>query len=320
MQRVLVTGAATWVGGRLVRQLERQPATTVLAVDDRPPRIEFETRFVTERLDRLSFADLVLDFSPHRVVHLQALERPAAGDADPHTGVVVGTQALIGAAGRCADTTTVVVKSDGAVYGAGPRHPSVLGEDFDPPEPRSRYQRDLMEVERMALDMARTRPGVCCTVLRFAPIFGAEVDNPTSRLLSLPVVPSLVGFDPRLQFIHESDAVAALEHALTTRRTGVFNVAARGQMYLSRAVRLGRRPLQPLPGRAYRATLRSLGRSGAPISEDVANMFRYGRVVDTERMDLELGFRPRLNCRQTVLAAYGRTPVGSVPPAGGARG
>ena len=309
MRRVLITGAGTWTGGRLIQQLEARSDLQVFAVDDIEPRLEFSAVFERLSLDRLDFARYVLDVAPHTVVHLQTVDRTAElGRARSHEENVVGAQALFGAIGRCSATEHVVVKSDSAVYGASPRNPSVLTETAQPRGRPDHYQRDLAEMERFVKDVA-AQHDVAYTVLRFAPILGTSVGNPMSRYLTLPGMPTLLGFDPRLQFVHEEDAVRALEHAMDAQTPGIFNVAAAGQLYLSRIVRLGLRLPQPLPRRGFNAAMRGLAGIGLFIPEHTQRLLKHGRVIDTTAMRERLGFRPALNCRQTVLATYGRLPL-----------
>jgi UDP-glucose 4-epimerase len=122
------------------------------------------------------------------------------------------------------------------------------------------------------------------------------------------MVPTRLGFDPRLQFIHEDDAVAALSHAVFHPVSGTFNIASRGQMYLSRVLRLGGRIQQPLPKRGFEAALRALARLDLYVPDHISGLLRHGRVLDTTAMGSRLGFEPSKSCRQSVLAAYGRLP------------
>lgn len=308
MRRILVTGAATWTGGSLIQRLEARPDLRVFAVDDVEPRLEFTSEFERLSLDRLDFARYLLDVTPHTVVHLQTVDRTAElGRARSHEENVVGAQALFGAIGRSAATEHVVVKSDSAVYGASPRNPSVLTEAAQPRGRPDHYQRDLAEMERFVREVAGQHD-VGYTVLRFAPILGNHVGNAMSRYLTLPGMPTLLGFDPRLQFVHEDDAVRALEYAMDVETPGTFNVAATGQLYLSRIIRLGLRLAQPLPKRAFDAAMRGLAALDLFIPEHTQSLLKHGRVIDTTAMRERLAFRPELTCRQTVLAAYGRLP------------
>lgn len=313
MERVLITGAAGWIGGHLTRHLERRTDLEVFAVDDQEPRVEFASDFQRLALDRLTLARYVLEVAPHVVFHLQSVhptsERGRNTEAEER---ILGSLALFGAIERLDTVRRVVVKSDTAFYGASPRNPSVLNESTRPQGTPSKFQRDLTEMERFIAQAAERHPDVSFTVLRFAPVFGPHVGNPISRYLTLPTVPTLMGFDPRFQFVHESDAVRALEHAADHPVSGTFNVAGRGQLYLSRILRLGRRIPQPLPGRLFDTALGGLSRFGIDVPRHLRDLLKHGRVVDTTAMSETLGFEPIHTCRQTVLSAYGYKPKGAV--------
>ncbi|MEN8041025.1 MAG: NAD-dependent epimerase/dehydratase family protein [Actinomycetota bacterium] len=307
MQRILITGAASWTGGNLARRLEARPDTTVFGVDDRTPRVKFNSDFRKLSLDRLTLARYVLEVQPHIVFHLQSVHpRSEAGKNTEAEERIVGSLALFGAIERLDTIRQVIVKSDTTFYGASPRNPSVLTETTRPQGTPSRFQRDLTEMERFIGEAAERHPDVQFTVLRFAPIFGPKIRNPITRYLTLPSVPTLLGFDPRLQFIHESDAVDALEFAAGHDIGGTFNIAAPGQIYLSRVLRLGRRIPQPLPRRMFDGAIRGLHRLDVNVPGHLKSLLKHGRVVDTTAMTEELGFAPTLTCRQTVLNAYGR--------------
>jgi UDP-glucose 4-epimerase len=278
----------------------------VFTVDDTNPRVPFSSDFRRLSLDRLTLARYVLDIQPNVVFHLQSVhpssERGKNAESEER---IIGSLALFGAIERLDSVEKVIVKSDTAIYGASPRNPSVLHETTRPQGSPSRFQRDLTEMERFISDASLRHPDIQFSVLRFAPIFGPLIANPISRYLTLPIVPTLMGFDPRLQFIHEADAVGALEHAADHDVSGTFNVAASGQIYLSRVLRLGRRLPQPLPGRMFNSALSGLSRVNVSVPRHLRGLLKHGRVVDTTAMTEVLGFEPAFTCRQTVLSAYG---------------
>lgn len=305
MKRVFVTGAASWTGGQLVRGLAARGDVEVFAVDDEPPRVPFNAEFKLLDLDRLALARYVLEIEPNVVIHLQSVHRRTEeGRTTGAEDRIIGALALFGAIERVQSVSSVIVKSDTAIYGSNPRNPSVVDESTRPRGRPSRFQRDLAEMERFVAGLADRLPHVVFTTLRFGPIFGPRIANPISRYLTLPVVPTLLGFDPRLQFTDERDAVAVIEHSLDHRVPGTFNVAGDGQMYLSRVLRLGRRAPQPLPGRVFDTALRTLHRTGLVIPDHLSGLLKHGRVADTTLMRTELGFTPSYTCRKTVMNAY----------------
>ncbi len=292
MERVLVTGAGSWVGGHCVRRLESQ--VDVMAVDEIEPRLEFGSPFQRFSLDSLEFAHFVLDVDPTVVLHLQTLDRSAElGASRARDGSVLGAQALFGAVARSSRIRHVVVKSDAAIYSTGPRHASILDERTVITGRATRYERNLREIERFVQELDRELPSVSFTVLRLASIIGPTVLNPLSRYLSLPVVPTALGHDPRLQFVYETDAVDAFLAAIGSESPGVFNVAGSGSTYLHRALRRGRRLPQPLPPPQLRRARALIGTFSVRLPDHLGNLLKYGRHIETSRMEQVLGFSPQ---------------------------
>ena len=135
---------------------------------------------------------------------------------------VIGTMQLLAACQNAASVRRLVVKSSTAVYGASPRDPAVFTEATSAKAvPRSGYAKDCAEVEGYVRGFSRRRPDVTVTMFRFANFIGPTVETSLTRYLSLPVVPTALGFDPRLQLIHEDDAIEILRRACATDRSGV---------------------------------------------------------------------------------------------------
>jgi UDP-glucose 4-epimerase len=144
-------------------------------------------------------------------------------------------------------------------------------------------------------------------ILRPVHILG-RVRNAPSNYLRLDVVPTLLGFDPMMQVIHERDVVQAITCALTPGARGIYNITGPGEVPLSEILReLGKRTLpiphpvaKPLWSLAFR-----LGISGYPVDE--FDFVRYVCMVDGSRASRELGFRPRYSLRETIRAVYSDT-------------
>ena len=77
----------------------------------------------------------------------------------------------------------------------------------------------------------------------------------------MPVVPTALGYDARVQLLHEDDALAVLTRATTGDFVGTVNVGGEGTLLLSQAIRRLGRVEVPLPT----PTLGSVGRLLAPV-------------------------------------------------------
>jgi UDP-glucose 4-epimerase len=165
--------------------------------------------------------------------------------------------------------------------------------------PRGGYAKDAVEIEGYLRGFARRRPDVAVTVLRFANLIGPRIDTVFTRYFALPVVPTVLGYDARVQLLHEEDGLAVLERATTEDRPGVVNVAADGVLLLSQAIRrAGRVPL-PVPSFAVGPFGRVI-RSARLLdfSPEQLRLLNFGRVVDNTRLREQFGFSPRWTTTQ----------------------
>jgi UDP-glucose 4-epimerase len=226
---------------------------------------------------------------------------------------VIGTMQLLAACQKAPGLRHLVVKSTSTVYGASSRDPAMFTEDMEPRRaPRSGYAKDVAEIEGYVRGFARRRPDVRVTTLRLANVLGPHVTSPMTSYFRLPVIPTVLGFDPRLQFLHENDLMRVLTHAVEADVPGTFNVAGDGVMLLSQAVRRLRKPSLSMPGLAV-SGVASLLKSArmADFSPEQLGFLTFGRGIDTNRMRDELGFEPELTTAETFAdfaGAIGQGP------------
>ncbi len=307
-QRVLITGIAGHLAGKLALRLERDPEVEYLVgVDLEEPRRDLERlEFVRADIRNPLVVKVLQTTGVDTLVHLNLLATPASvgGRGQMKEINVIGTMQLFAACQRAERLRKVVMKSTTAVYGAGAQDPAMFTEDMEArSEPPRGYAKDSVEAEGYARAFGRRRPDVDLTILRFANFLGPDIRSALTRYFSLPVIPTPLGYDPRLQFVHEDDAVEMLYRAARGTHPGIFNVAADGVMFLSQAVRVLGRPWLPiaLPLAApLGAVLRRLRL--VDFSADQLRMLVYGRVADTRRMKEAFGFRPAHTSRDALLA------------------
>lgn len=293
---VLVTGAARHLGGLMVRSLVRDPSVDrVVGVDVVPPRRPLlGAEFVRADIRNPVIGRVLGSAGVDTVVHMGVIATPqqAGGRTAMKDINVIGTMQLLAACQKSESVRRLVVKSTSSVYGAGPRDPALFTEGMTPKHPpTSGWAKDSVEVEGYVRGFARRRPDVEVSILRLANVIGPRVETAMTAYFTLPVIPTVLGFDARLQFVHEDDSIAALHRAVTASATGVFNIAGDGVLALSQAVRRTGRPTVSVPG----ALLGVVGRALAPtrlvdFSTEQVRFLTYGRAIDTSRAQRELGF------------------------------
>ena len=309
---VLVTGVSRDLGRRFARSLASDPAVSrVIGVDAVPPRGDIgEVSFVRADIRTPVIAKVIAKEDVDTVVHMSVIATPgsAGGRGTMKELNVIGTMQLLAACQRAPGVRDLVVKSTTTVYGASSRDPAMFTEEMEPRRaPRAGYAKDVAEVEAYVRGFARRRGDVRVTLLRCANVVGPHVESPLTSYLRLPVVPTVAGYDPRLQLLHEDDLFAVLQHAVTHEVAGTFNVAGDGVLMLSQALRRLRRPTLALPGFAV-GSLGSALRSArlADFSPEQVAFLTYGRGVDTTRMRSELGFHPARSTAE-ALTDFGAT-------------
>jgi len=307
-RRVLITGVSSFLGLRLAKRLESDDSIDhLVGVDLHEPPIPVEgMEFVRVDIRNPLIARVLEATKADTVVHTNVASTPrrVGGRSQMKENNVIGTMQLLAAAQRAERVRKVIMKSSTAVYGYGAREPSILAEDHAAHQVDLRgYGKDCAEAEQYVRDFGRRRPDVDLTILRTQNVLGPTVRTSITQYLSLPVIPSALGFDPRLQFLHEEDAVDALYQAIASETSsGIFNIAADGIVYLSKAARLLGKVQVPilLPAAQTTATvLRRLGRVDFPT--DQLNLIVYGRVVTTQRAKNRLGFSPRFTSEDALL-------------------
>jgi UDP-glucose 4-epimerase len=233
-----------------------------------------------------------------------ASPHPAGGRVPMQEMNVIGTMQLLAACQKSDTVQRLVVKSTTAVYGSDARDPAVFTEDMHPHDGRHvGYAKDAVEVEGYVRGFARRRPDIDVTVLRLSNVLGPTAETALTRYLSMPVVPTALGFDPRLQLLHEVDAVETVRLATTSRRPGIYNVAGAGVMNLSQIVRRAGRVRLPVPSLAIGLVGAAVRNSGVvEFAAEESQYLHFGRAVDTTRLREQFRYTPRYTTAATVAS------------------
>jgi UDP-glucose 4-epimerase len=300
---ILVTGVASYWGSRLAARLVSDQEYHVMGLDaEAPPSTIKGLDFIQADVRNPLLPDLLGAEGIETVCHLAFVDtlRPSETAFDLN---VMGTTKLLGACAQ-AGVRRVVLRSSTAVYGAHPSNPAFLTEEHSlRGSKRCGTIRDLLEIETFCRGFRHRVPNLALTILRFASIVGPTADTPLIRFLKEPAAPSLLGFDPMMQVLHEDDAVEALRHAALHEAPGVFNIAAEEPLPLSR--------IRGLAGKTYLSVFhpfaywgRSLFGGRAPQLDRYVpiepDYLRYPWVADLARMREVLGFAPQYTAAETV--------------------
>jgi UDP-glucose 4-epimerase len=298
---VLITGICGRLGKQLARVLHRQ--RSVVGVDRRPfldkPK-DIEHAQVDIRRKKLK--DVFRPGDIQAVVHLGIMHDPRASAAEHHSWNVAGFTKLLEYVSQFR-VPKLVVLSSANVYGPQPSNPQFLTEEA-PLLGGQNFSdiRDLVEVDMLAESFFWKLPETETVILRPVHILGT-VHNAPSNFLRLNPIVTVMGFDPMVQVVHQSDVVRAIELALMPGIRGIYNVAGPEPLPLSRYVKILGRQRIGVPYSLARLVMRrmwALRLTTFPAPE--LDHIRYICMVDDRRARQVLGFAPRMSLTETVLS------------------
>jgi UDP-glucose 4-epimerase len=305
-KRILITGLSTYWGGRLAQALEQNPEIeTIIGIDRTPPKLALDRTEFVQVSDAHSLIRRIVDGAEiDTVVDTRlVVDSIVTSRARAHENNVIGTMNVLAACGGPGSPVRkLVFKSSARYYGSEQDDPAFFTEDMRRPHPaRFPIERDIVEAEANVRDFRAKNPETTVTVLRFANAVGPDLRTSWQAYLGMPVIPTILGFDPRCQFIDEEDMANCLEHAVRYDLDGVFNCAGDGVLVLSEIVDLLGKTMAPvLPPWGTGLAVEALDRAGVPISRDLCPQLRFGRALDNRRYKAT-GFRYQSTTRETVL-------------------
>jgi UDP-glucose 4-epimerase len=291
MEKVLITGISGGQGRLLTRRLLEN--YEVCGVDRAPweghPRgVEIHT----VDLRKKKFEDVIRTEMPTAIVHMGFVRHFRAGQDVRHDVNVRGTKQLLD---HCVHhgVQKLVLLSSSYVYGAFPENPYYMDEDAPLSASRSYPEiRDLVEVDTLASAFLWRYPHIRTCVLRPVNVLGYYVHSMIGQYLGEKRVPTAMGFDPMLQFIHEEDLSEAIALALEHSLQGVFNVTGPGEVPLHTAIEETGGSAFPVPEPLMRPIFDRLFRWGLiPYPPGAIDFLKYPITISGSRFVDATGFR-----------------------------
>ncbi len=305
--RVLVTGAAGYLGSQVVEALAQRPgdASAVIAVDLREtPATRRRAGIDYERIDVRApeLAQLFVRCRPEVVVHLAAIVTPGRhSEREFEYSVDVGGTANVLDACLAAHVRRIVVSSSGAAYGYHADNPAWITEDCPLRGNEAfAYAHHKRLVEEMLARWRGDHPELEQVVLRIGTILGETVSNQITALFDKPRLIAIRGSASPFVFVWDQDVVGAIVHAVGAAPAGVYNLAGDGALTIGEiAQRLGKRciVLPPTLLRAALAVLKALRLT--QYGPEQVDFLRFRPVLDNTRLETVFGYRPRLTSAET---------------------
>jgi UDP-glucose 4-epimerase len=304
MEKVLITGISGGQGRLLARRLmERYEVCGVDRVEweGHPEGIHVHVVDIT----RKKFEDVIRTELPTHVVHMGFIRHFRTDEQTRYDVNVRGTKKLLD---HCVHhgVQSLVVLSSCYVYGAFPENPYYMDEDSPLSASRSYPEiRDLVEVDTLGTGFLWRYPHIRTCVLRPVNVLGYYVHSMIGQYLRERRVPTVMGFDPMMQFIHEEDLAEAIALTVEHGLQGVFNVTGPGEVPLHTAIRETGGTAIPMPEIVLRplfARLFDLGLVSYPPG--ALDYVKFPITLSGDRFIDATSFQPLFSLEETLQSVH----------------
>ena len=289
-KRILITGAAGYVGSHLGARLVRD--YEVLGTDLRP-RTDLGFEVLPLDIRDNSLHRLLRERRITHVVHLAAVLEGGKDRERDYDIDVRGTNHVVESCIH-AEVQHVTIASSGAAYGYLPDNPQWMSED----QPLRAsyafaYAHHKRVIEELLVRYRHTHPQLGQLVLRIGTVLGANTDNQITALFKRKRILAVQGSDSRFVFVWDEDVASAIQHGIANDRTGIYNVAGDGALTIREIAARLRKPVVTLPAFVLRQAL-AIGRFFhlTRYGPEQLDFLRYRPVLDNRRLKEDFGFVP----------------------------
>ncbi|MBN2343554.1 MAG: NAD-dependent epimerase/dehydratase family protein [Deltaproteobacteria bacterium] len=294
---IALCGAAGLFGNVLVRALHRE--CTVFAIDPRdfskrPKDVFHHQAELTKRSSKNHFRKRIFD----AVIHVGANTTSERRGPNKFTRAVENYAKLLDYCDQY-NVKKLILISSANLYGARPSNSQFLQESAPL---LSTDLSSLREMDMMTQSFFWKRPDIETVILRPANVTGTS-NGVLSKYLRHSKVPTLLGFNPMIQLIHEQDLIQAVMSALHKNVRGIFNIAGAAPVPLRYIIKKLNRETIDIPHPVAAPVLRHMNKLGKlDIHPTYIDYIRYICMVDDTRARDELEYTPQFDLEQTIEA------------------
>lgn len=286
-QRILITGAAGYIGHQLGNRLAAD-----LQVIGTDLRSRDDVAFPIHILDvrDAGLTELLQREQITHVVHLASVLQASKDRRRDYDIDVNGTRNVLDCCIK-AGVRHLTITSSGAAYGYHPDNPAWIDEqDALRGNPEFAYSDHKRLVEEMLAEYRQQHPELQQLIFRPGTVLGAETRNQITELFMAPRILALKGSDSPFVFIWDQDVIGAMVMGLRQSKTGIYNMAGDGALSMREiAIRLNK-PLRTLPVWLVKIALQVAQWRGKPTSPAQVKFLQYRPVLSNRRLKEEFGY------------------------------
>ena len=295
-RRIGITGLDTEYGIRLAeRLLGWDDPPTLVGLDLNRPlrlagRVDFYPVDLTSPTADVALAERLAGEGVEVLIHLAFRNSPTPDIEEDHELETIGSLHVLNAV-AAAQLSRLVVASSTMLYGAHPDNPNFLSEGHPlRGHPDAHCVQNRIEVEHLLSDWSDRHLDTEVTVLRSGWTLGPSRGNYVSRFFEASVIPTVMGFDPLVQLMHEDDLIDVYEEAIRNSHPGVWNVVGREALPLSALIAMAGKRRLPIPSPVlYRMSKISFLEQTGDRPAGFFDYLRYLWMADGERTWKEFG-------------------------------
>ena len=245
--KILVTGISGKLGKFLVKRLHRE--FNVIGLDRRRTS-SLPKDVIHYRIDirRNKVEDIFRNHKIDAIFHLGVMHNLRQNEKEHHDFNIIGTTRLLDYAQKYKIKKFIFLSSINA-YGPKPTNSQFLTEN-EPLMAGANFSaiRDLVDLDMLVTSYFWKAPDLEIIILRAAHILGAIKNAPSNYLRISSPIPTVMGFDPMIQVIHQSDLADALIQSYKIKNVkGIFNIASKGELPLSEIISYMGKTALPIP-------------------------------------------------------------------------
>lgn len=311
-RRVLITGAAGYIGHQLGEQLCRSLPVTGVDIHTKAASFPILVKDICDT----TLGELMLSESITHVIHLASIMSAGRDQIAEYRIDVEGTKNVLDAC-LFAGVEHITVTSSGAAYGYHSDNPVRLKE-YHPlrGNPEFAYSSNKRKVEELLGEYREKYPHLKQLIFRVSSVLGAQTNNKISALFSQKAILDPGGHNSPFVFIWDQDVIRAIAHGQDTGASGIFNLAGDGSLRPSEIAQTLGKPLIKPPTWLVKAIL-WIGYSLHLTDTKPGHVafLQYRPVLDNRLLKEVLGFLPEKSSKE-VFHLFAQEALGIFPDTG----
>ena len=300
--RALITGIAGGLAQMVGERLQER-GFEIVGVDYRTPPADLGYPALTYQANynKTRIEDIFRRHPPTHVLHLGRVGNLKDQINKRFDLNVVGSRKVMDLSLRY-EARRLVILSTFHIYGAHPANHIPIYED-EPLRAGVEFPQiaDAIQLDNQAVTWVYQHPEQKTAILRPTNVVGPRINNAMSQFLRGKRIPTIMGFDPMTQFIHQSDLVDAVVMMAQGEATGVYNVAGPYPVPWRNALDAAGLTKVPVPSSAAITYLKLTGLVSNALPPYLVNFFMYPCVISDAKIRKVLDWTPRVPPDRAVL-------------------